>query len=312
MATLQDEWIIICSFMNVRSLLNFQLACRDFYRIGSCDIIWKSIYQYYWKSWSSDLHPNQNIKFGLCGHLSIINKEMPTENYKYHVMGVYELQYLRTDGKIKFQQYESILKKPLDEMHSKVTHMKISILGEGNGVTSLLMRLKLGAFPQAALNIGSLPAMETFRHETVIEGRKFSIDFIDLSDIGYSRLMPLLLFGCDLFVPTFSLNNAHSSFERVEIKWIPTIEHYMCNAPIIILGTKLDEKSNTHVITEKKLSQQSNCITYYEISALTADDDQMNQFVELCVKSVLMTHRPIITSENSFATFGKPKKCFLQ
>jgi GTPase SAR1 family protein len=88
----------------------------------------------------------------------------------------------------------------------------------------------------------------------------------------------------DCFLLAFSLVS-QPSFENIKTKWVPEITHYCPNAPIILVGTKLDLREDTTalktLIAEKKatnpitteqghqLANEIGAVKYIECSALT-------------------------------------------
>jgi Ras-related C3 botulinum toxin substrate 1 len=98
----------------------------------------------------------------------------------------------------------------------------------------------------------------------------------------YDRLRPLSYPQTDVFLVGFSVISP-ASFENVRAKWVPEITHHCPNAPIILVGTKLDMRDDRETLdrlAEKKLRPVSNAegtqmsteikaVKYMECSALT-------------------------------------------
>lgn len=74
-----------------------------------------------------------------------------------------------------------------------------------------------------------------------------------------------------------------TSFHNVKNKWVPEIQHYCPNAPIVLVGTKIDirdDKETLQFLASKKLepitsehgeslAREIGAFKYCEISALT-------------------------------------------
>jgi Ras-related C3 botulinum toxin substrate 1 len=98
----------------------------------------------------------------------------------------------------------------------------------------------------------------------------------------YDRLRPLSYPQTDVFLICFSVVSP-SSFENVTSKWCPEIKHHCADAPILLVGTKIDlreDKEALQALAEsgqspikreqgQKLSNKIRAVKYLECSALT-------------------------------------------
>merc|ERR550514_2662142 len=98
----------------------------------------------------------------------------------------------------------------------------------------------------------------------------------------YDRLRPLSYPQTDVFLVAFSLIS-RASFENVKQKWWPELKHHCPGVPTILVGTKLDlrsdantvaklrEKNQTPITFEEgvEMSRQIGATKYLECSALT-------------------------------------------
>ena len=98
----------------------------------------------------------------------------------------------------------------------------------------------------------------------------------------YDRLRPLSYPQTDVFLICFAITSL-SSFENVKSKWWPEIQHHAPGVPFILVGTKLDLRSDPETIkklgekmqqpvSEQKgnqLAQEIGAWKYVECSALT-------------------------------------------
>jgi len=91
-----------------------------------------------------------------------------------------------------------------------------------------------------------------------------------------------IFFQTDVFLVCFSVASP-SSFENVVSKWYPEIKHHCPDAPMILVGTKIDlreDKETLNVLSEQglspikreqgqKLANKIRAVKYLECSALT-------------------------------------------
>lgn len=96
-----------------------------------------------------------------------------------------------------------------------------------------------------------------------------------------------------------------ASFENVRAKWFPEVNHHCPNAPIILVGTKLDlrdDKDTIEKLKEKKLQpiqmaqglqmlKEINAVKYSECSALTQKG--LKQVFDEAIRAVLCPKKPI-------------------
>lgn len=103
-----------------------------------------------------------------------------------------------------------------------------------------------------------------------------------------------LFLQTDVFLVCFSVASP-SSFENVVSKWYPEIKHHCPDAPMILVGTKIDlreDKETLNVLSEQglspikreqgqKLANKIRAVKYLECSALTQRGLKL-----VCLKSV--------------------------
>lgn len=101
----------------------------------------------------------------------------------------------------------------------------------------------------------------------------------------------------------FSLTSP-ASFENVRAKWFPEVNHHCPNAPVVLVGTKLDlreDKETIEKLKEKKLvpitattalqmSKEIGAVKYLECSALTQKG--LKQVFDEAIRAVLCPKKP--------------------
>jgi len=114
----------------------------------------------------------------------------------------------------------------------------------------------------------------------------------------YDRLRPLSYPQTDVFLICFSVVSP-SSFENVTSKWCPEIKHHCADAPILLVGTKIDLREDKEALQAladsgqspikreqgQKLSNKIRAVKYLECSALTQRG--LKQVFDEAVRAVL-------------------------
>lgn len=117
----------------------------------------------------------------------------------------------------------------------------------------------------------------------MVDGKPIHLGLWDTAgQEDYDRLRPLSYPQTDVFLMCFSIISP-SSFENVSGKWYPEVHHHCPNAPIILVGTKLDLRDDPETMNrlrEKGLSpiseiqghqkaKEIGAVKFMECSALT-------------------------------------------
>jgi len=171
-------------------------------------------------------------------------------------------------------QYSSIIKS--DE---KLT-IYIFRVGDGAvGKTALLVSWTTNAFPTAY----EPTVFDNYSANIMVDGKPISIGLWDTAgQEDYDRLRPLSYSGTDIFLLCFSLVS-QSSFHNVKGRWAPELRLHEPNTPIVLIGTKVDLRSDLDVLqmlmersakpisTEEgnELAAEIGAVGYFETSALT-------------------------------------------
>jgi len=126
----------------------------------------------------------------------------------------------------------------------------------------------------------------------------------------YDRLRPLSYANANVFLICFSLVNP-VSFENVSAKWYPEVMHFCPEVPQILVGTKLDARSDTGLLDKLKaqgqkpvtteqgqdLAKKVKAVKYMECSAKTSEG--LKAVFDEAIKAVLFQKR-------------KKKRCLIQ
>jgi len=152
------------------------------------------------------------------------------------------------------------------------------VVGDGAvGKTCLLICYSTGKFPTEY--VPTVFANYTAKKE--IQGQTVILHLWDTAgQEEYDRLRPLSYPGADVILLCFS-TISQGSFDAITDKWAPEVAHFIPDAPIILVGTKLDMRDEgcpdpnsgkfEPILTEKGegLAKQLKAHKYLECSAKT-------------------------------------------
>lgn len=96
---------------------------------------------------------------------------------------------------------------------------------------------------------------DNYSANVMVDGKPINLGLWDTAgQEDYDRLRPLSYPQTDVFLVAFSLIS-RPSFENVKAKWWPELKHHAPGVPMILVGTKLDLRSDP--ATVQKLREKS-------------------------------------------------------
>ena len=96
---------------------------------------------------------------------------------------------------------------------------------------------------------------DNYSANVMVDGKPINLGLWDTAgQEDYDRLRPLSYPQTDVFLVAFSLIS-RASFENVKQKWYPELKHHCPNVPMILVGTKLDLRSDPNTV--QKLREKS-------------------------------------------------------
>eukprot|EP01118_Nematostelium_gracile_P016194 TRINITY_DN664_c0_g1_i1.p1 TRINITY_DN664_c0_g1~~TRINITY_DN664_c0_g1_i1.p1 ORF type:complete len:218 (-),score=62.29 TRINITY_DN664_c0_g1_i1:217-870(-) len=191
--------------------------------------------------------------------------------------------------------------------------IKMMVVGDGSvGKTCLLISYTTNSFPGEYVPT----VFDNYNANAIVEGNPVNLGLWDTAGSEeYDTLRPLSYPGTDVFLICFSLFSPES-FENVSNKWYKEITEHAPDAPIILVGTKLDLRSKPEAIQSLKdngqepislkkgeeLAKKLGAKRYLECSALTQEG--LARVFEEAVKVILF---PGKENEESPAVDGAKK-----
>ncbi|KAK2173695.1 hypothetical protein NP493_856g01009 [Ridgeia piscesae] len=181
--------------------------------------------------------------------------------------------------------------------------IKCVVVGDGTvGKTCMLISYTTDSFPGEYVPT----VFDNYTAPMVVDGTSVSLGLWDTAgQEDYDRLRPLSYPQTDVFLICYSVVSP-SSFDNVMTKWVPEIRHHCKEAPLLLIGTKIDLREDKEVVGQLaaqtlspvkrehgiKLASKIRAYKYLECSALTQRG--LRQVFDEAVRAVLMPNvRPV-------------------
>jgi len=159
-------------------------------------------------------------------------------------------------------------------------NIKAVVVGDGAvGKTCLLISYTTNAFPAEYIPT----VFDNYSANLIVDGKPINLSLWDTAgQEDYDRLRPLSYPHTDVFLVCFSVISS-DSFENVKARWVPEIQHYEPNVPMLLVGTKSDLREDDSIIKHlrsrnkdmvtiaaaQKLAEDIGAVNFLECSALT-------------------------------------------
>ncbi|XP_070493976.1 ras-related C3 botulinum toxin substrate 1-like [Chironomus tepperi] len=158
--------------------------------------------------------------------------------------------------------------------------IKCVVVGDGSvGKTCLLITYTSKAYPGHC----QPTVFDNYSTNVQVNGKSINLGLWDTAgQSDYDRLRPLSYPCTDVFLICFSLISP-ISFENVRVKWNPEIRHHCPNTPAVLVGLKMDLRTDKATLVGlyernqqpisypqgQTLATRIGAIKYVECSALT-------------------------------------------
>ena len=134
---------------------------------------------------------------------------------------------------------------------AQVRHIKCVVVGDGAvGKTSLLISFTTNTFVDdySPTIFDNYSALLKVAERDGKEGQIVNLGLWDTAgQDDYDRLRPLSYPMTDVFMLVYS-SISPSSLENVRTKWNPEVRHFCPNAPIVLVGTKIDLVNDANIV----------------------------------------------------------------
>jgi Ras-related C3 botulinum toxin substrate 1 len=153
--------------------------------------------------------------------------------------------------------------------------IKCVVVGDGAvGKTSLLISYSTNAFPSEYIPT----IFDNYSANVMVDGDHVNINLWDTAgQEDYDRLRPLSYPHTDVFLLCFSVLS-YSSYENISAKWYPEISHHCPDAPLILVGTKVDLREDKDTILSMNHSKLQ--MVSYEQGLILAKRIMAHKYVE--------------------------------
>ncbi|CAF0889149.1 unnamed protein product [Didymodactylos carnosus] len=137
---------------------------------------------------------------------------------------------------------------------STIDEIKVVVIGDGyTGKTTLCVVYKDGQYPQDPY----VPTIfENYAATVTLFNKKWILNLFDSAgQEEYDQLRIMAYPNTDVFILCFSVVDP-DSYANILSKWIPELNRYSSKVPVILVGTKIDLRSDLTTLEQLTKKQQ--------------------------------------------------------
>ncbi|XP_052071675.1 ras-related protein Rac2-like [Mytilus californianus] len=155
-------------------------------------------------------------------------------------------------------------------------HIKCVVVGDGYvGKTCILMSYSSNKFQHE--HVPSI--FDNYNANLMVDGNCIELGLWDTAgQDDYDRLRPLSYPLTDIFLLCFTVEGP-VSYQNIELKWFPEVRHHCHDAPLLLVGTKIDLRNTYERMKNKPQTQEQTFITHEQGQAL-AEKIRAEKYVE--------------------------------
>eukprot|EP01107_Rhizomastix_libera_P000790 TRINITY_DN1149_c0_g1_i1.p1 TRINITY_DN1149_c0_g1~~TRINITY_DN1149_c0_g1_i1.p1 ORF type:complete len:194 (-),score=46.65 TRINITY_DN1149_c0_g1_i1:64-645(-) len=160
------------------------------------------------------------------------------------------------------------------------TSVKLVVIGDGAvGKTCLLISYANNSFPEDYIPT----VFDNYVVNITAGERLIELGLWDTAgQEEYDRLRPLSYANANVFLLCFSLTNS-VSYENITSKWYPEVTHFCPGVPLVLVGTKLDTRTDRAVV--EKLTKMGQKVVTPEMGMQLATKIKAVKYVECSART---------------------------
>jgi small GTP-binding protein len=177
--------------------------------------------------------------------------------------------------------------------------IKIVAVGDGAvGKTSLLMVFAHNNFPA-----DYVPTIfDNFACNVIVDEQPVGLSLWDTAgQEDYARMRPLSYPHTDVFLVCFAVGS-RASFDNVRTVWAPELAHHAPHVPVVLVGTKLDQRDDSAVAAD--LARRGQRPVSFPEGVALAKAVGASQYIEV---SALRQHRVPAVFEAAVRAARRPR-----
>ena len=172
--------------------------------------------------------------------------------------------------------------------------IKLCVVGDGAvGKSCILVCYTTGQYPGEYVPT----IFDNYSANAMVDDKQYQLSLWDTAgQEDYDRLRPLSYPNTDCFIVCYDTTN-RTSLSNVEKKWLPELQKYCPEAPIVLVGTKSDMKNDPRCVAklepDRKVvsseeglqaAQKLNTAAWKECSSLTMEG--LNEVFDTAIRIV--------------------------
>ncbi|XP_013778734.1 cell division control protein 42 homolog [Limulus polyphemus] len=194
---------------------------------------------------------------------------------------------------------------------NNISKIKCVLVGDGAvGKTSLIVSYTTNGYPTEYVPT----AFDNYSAVVTVDNQPIRLQLCDTAgQDDFDSLRPLCYLNTNVFLLCFSVV-CPTSFYNIKEKWLPEIRRHCPTAPVLLVGTQCDLRTDVKVLIElahyqeqpvteqeaRKLSQWMRSVGYIECSSLTQKN--LKEVFDTAILTALQNIRPDSTNTSWIST----------